>query len=356
MIIRDHVASKTSQLEIYTLEQEPRPRLVQKYSLDLKKKATGVELDGRVLQVIFEDGTIELRFIPEALTTDLKKLWALGSTHFRTHNFGKGITVSRLLLEDSASDLTPTHILAVGGVGPGTNNGRDLELFRSAPDSTYSSIWKAKNVKHNAMGLAVPFGISQIEFVPGCAAPSADKVNYQLVVGTQFGHLRAYDTVKSRRPVLTYDVSKEAVVQMKVLPSSISADAEPSKFAVNVVVSDTKGQLTEYAVHSGKSLGNFPGSTGEVAGVVTMENGIAAVGYDRYLRVYEGRKCVSKVYWAGRGVGVAVIDGEDEVLEEEEKGSDAEDNVWEEMEEAEEAGKKRKARSSEAGRKKSKSS
>lgn len=235
----------------------------------------------------------------------------------------------------ASPDLTA---VATGGTG------KDVEIYTCAAKGEWASAWKARNVKLTHLKLEVPVHPSQIHFLP------AQQGTWRMVVATNYGHVRVYDTAVSRRPVFTAEPSKSAIKAMRIHPDSEIPDpalplvatkgleAEKACLAADlmVVYANTSATFSTYSLRERREMGLFKGLDGTVNGIsVDTDNGlVAGVGFGRYLAVYDAstRELKSRVFVKTAGCCVVVLDGEDEAVEEPEK-RDEEEDVWEAMEE-----------------------
>lgn len=278
--------------------------------------------EGQVIWHIAKSGETELRYFPETDEGEIQR---------RKFNFGENIAVAAVKL--LGSTLEDPHLIALGG------DGRDVEVW-SSKDDGYEKIWAAKNVKADKLGLAAPIGVTQIQFLP----ETKDGKSKRLLVGTKYGYIRLYDySGDVRRPLVNHKACDKAVVQMEVMSKPT---AEDEKTELTITYTNPDGRFALLNLDKKRDVGVYKGFSGKVAAVVKLPHDyVVATGADRYLRVYdEDRKLVSSVYWGGRGSGIAVLEGEDEkppVVAED----DSDDEVWEIMEEVNEAPatKKRKA-------------
>lgn len=250
---------------------------------------------------------------------------------------------------------------------------RELEIWESSwvdGAVSWTSVWKAKNVKASKLGLEVPVWVTCIEFLPSITSPPAapapapvparggrrwsaqiPKNTYRIATGTHYSHLRLYDTSVSRRPVFSSTLSRTPILQLRLHPSTPSdpnSQLTSTKEApettstlqnLHFIHTDKNGHFGLYNTHTRHAIGIYKGATGAVLSVTATESQegeslVAGVGFDRYLWVYEGeeRKVVSKVYAKTKGTAVVVLDAEDEVVEKKKEKS-VEDGVWDEMEE-----------------------
>ena len=252
--------------------------------------------------------------------------------------------------------------IAVGG------EKRDLEIFESTTEEgDWKSVWKAKNVKQDKLGLEVPVYIRRILFLGAGGGEVAGNTiaahprrsttlqasgrKYRLATGTHYSHLRIYDTAVSRRPIFTTTLTKSPILSLHLHPSTQSPSPTSTPLTVpntppelsttssphNWIYTDSNGRFALYSSTTRREVGIYKGSTGAVNATATFSKDVVAgVGFDRYLRVYEGagREVVVKAYIKSKGSAVVVLDGEDEVVEvEKSREEEEEEEVWEEMEE-----------------------
>jgi len=252
--------------------------------------------------------------------------------------------------------------IAIGG------EKRDLEIFEpTTEEGGWKSIWKAKNVKQDKLGLEVPVFICRILFLSAGSGEVAGNTaaahprrratvqtssrKYRLATGTYYSHLRIYDTTVSRRPIFTTTLTKSPILSLHLHPSTQSPSPTPTPLTApntspelsttssphNWIYTDSNGRFALYSSTTRREVGIYKGSTGAVNSTATFSKDVVAgVGFDRYLRVYEGaeREVVVKAYVKSKGTAVVVLDGEDEVVQVEKSQEEEEEGeVWEEMEE-----------------------
>lgn len=291
-----------------------------------------------------------------------------------THNFspaeGSVATFAIHPSERLAESPCIPKAIALGG------ENRELEIWESSwiDDAvSWTSVWKAKNVKPTKLGLEVPVWVTCIEFLPSnttpptestptpvpvrgrrwnAGVPQTPKNTYRIATGTHHSHLRLYDTSVSRRPVFSSTLSQTPILQLHLhqsTPSDSHSQLTSGKEApettntlqnLHFIHTDKNGHFGLYNTHTRRSLGIYKGATGAVLSVTAAKSKegqclVAGVGFDRYLWVYEGeeRKMVSKVYARTKGTAVVVLDVLDEVVEKKKKEKGVEDGVWDEMEE-----------------------
>ncbi|KAG0133800.1 hypothetical protein HOY82DRAFT_668901 [Tuber indicum] len=250
--------------------------------------------------------------------------------------------------------------IAIGG------EKRDLEVFEPTTEGDWKSVWKAKNVKQDKLGLEVPVYIRRILFLgigggeaegdTAAAHPGRRRTTimqtcgrkYRLATGTQHSHLRIYDAAVSRRPIFTTTLTKSPILSLHLHPStkspttSLTTPNTPPESSItssphNWIYTDSNGHFALYNSTTRREAGIYQGSTGAVNATATFSKDIVTgVGFDRYLRVYEGsgREVVVKAYVRSKGTAVVVLDGGDEAVEvEKSRKEEEEEEVWGEMDE-----------------------
>lgn len=206
---------------------------------------------------------------------------------------------------------------------------RDVEVFErdASSEGGWKSVWKGKNVKRDKLGLEVPVHVRHVSFLP------SPEGSYRMATGTHYSHVRLYDTAVSRRPVFTAKISDSPILSLNLHPSTpasplaplvspppSSAPRAPPETALTAqvlhwVYSDSNGHFGVYSSARRRDVGVYKGSTGAVnAASVFGKDGVVGVGFDRYLKCYEGarRELVVNAYARTRGTAVAVLDEADE--------------------------------------------
>lgn len=131
-------------------------------------------------------------------------------------------------------------------------------------------VFKAKNVKNDMLNMRVPVDISDLAFVP-------ETGHAQVITASKHRVLRRYDSRVKGRPVMQGELGEFALTTMDMTPD-----------ARHLVVGDTVGNVHMVDVQSLRSMGTFRGFAGSVRSVQChrSEPFVAAVGLDRFLRVY----------------------------------------------------------------------
>ncbi|KAK7205560.1 hypothetical protein BZA70DRAFT_278397 [Myxozyma melibiosi] len=215
---------------------------------------------------------------------------------------------------DSSSSSSSKWCVAPPQYGP--YNAHELALHK---------LWRAKNVKNDELELRVPVWISDIRFLDCDRAVDAQSLNdFRVAVTTRFGHIRLYETSKSRRPLVNVEVGEHPLVALA-----------PTAKENEVVFCDTHAVTAKFDVTTGRKNSHFSGSTGSTLCLDTLlpskikeeeeEEGdgaapstsadvglLATGGLDRYLHVYnlETRQLVGKVYVGTKLSAISIVDGQ----------------------------------------------
>ncbi len=157
--------------------------------------------------------------------------------------------------------------------------------------NTQQEVWKAKNVPHDKLSLRVPVWITALSFL----RPDSDTTSgSHIAAGTGHKHIRLYDTSAGRQPHATIDIGD----QFRVTALHRGSDE------FSLYVGDTAGGLYMWDLRTQRRVHTLKGITGSVRSIASNGNGsfVAAVGLDRYLRLYSGKtnKLASSTYMKNR--------------------------------------------------------
>ncbi|TCD64435.1 hypothetical protein EIP91_004080 [Steccherinum ochraceum] len=229
-----------------------------------------------------------------------------------------------------------------GGEGAAaTSTGEGAKKRKRSEQLLPGELWRAKNLANDELNLRQPVRNTAFTYLQ----PSVNPSNQHLLVGTQFGDVRRYDTRVARKPVSNWKgIGKTGGIGV----------VEVGLHEHEVFVSDRGCNLFALDLRNGKISYGYKGLAGAVTSIASSGPYLASGSQDRFLRLHstfapptvEGQhqehkgdvldKLYIKViptcivndptYTASDDV---VKDGED--AEEEEKDDDA---VWEGMEEA----------------------
>ncbi|KAK7693617.1 hypothetical protein QCA50_003186 [Cerrena zonata] len=196
-------------------------------------------------------------------------------------------------------------------------------------------LWRAKNLPNDNLNLRQPVRNNCLTYLQPSNQP-------QLLVGTQFGDVRRYDTRTARRPVSNWKgIAKVGGIGV----------VEKGLAEHEVFVADHGCNLFSLDLRNGKIAYGYKGIAGAITSVAPAPNFLASVGQDRFIRLHstfplpkeagqqqEHKGDILDKAYAKVVPTVIVIDPRNSVLEDEEvAGGDEEEeeDIWEEMEDAE---------------------
>ena len=188
---------------------------------------------------------------------------------------------------DVKGPLSACETCLGGGFACGGRD-NDVKLYDA---STKQAVWEGKNVPHDSLRMRVPIWITAVGFM----RPGQDSVSgAHIVTGTGYKHVRIYDTLSSRQPVMSIDVGDFRVTA--ILPRAGSEHA--------VLVADTSGSILLWDVRSSRRLATLNGCAGSVRSMKSNASGsaVAVVGLDRFLRRFDTttNRLSSSVYLKNR--------------------------------------------------------
>ncbi|THH32102.1 hypothetical protein EUX98_g2080 [Antrodiella citrinella] len=133
-------------------------------------------------------------------------------------------------------------------------------------------IWRAKNLPNDELNLRHPVRNTALTYLQ----PSANTSQQHLLVGTQFGDVRRYDTRAARRPVANWKVGKVGGIGVVEIGTheheAFAADQGTNLYAIDL----RNGQVT----YGYKSI------AGAVTSVASSGTYLASTAQDRYLRLH----------------------------------------------------------------------
>ncbi|XP_043289692.1 WD repeat-containing protein 74-like isoform X1 [Venturia canescens] len=186
------------------------------------------------------------------------------------------------------------NIIATGG------KEHKLQLFDL---ETHKRVFEEKNVRHDWLELKVPLWISDIGFIPRTS---------RIVTSSRYGHIRLYDHIAQRRPVINLELKDEALTTLAI------ASREE-----HIVVGSGKGIMKLVDLRKpGKILNTYKDFVGSVTSVACskLKPYIVSVGLDRYLRIHhlDTKALLKKMYLTSRLSSMVLrsnfsMDDEDEV-------------------------------------------
>lgn len=224
--------------------------------------------------------------------------------------------------------------------------------FANADSWKPKVLFKARNVEPDHLGLDVPVWVSGILFhTPESLEEGSDDNGFRLVVSSRHGHIRVYDTNRSKRPVSAYKVCEKPIITLNFAnnteESIIITDTHTFSAHLSLVKVDPKAQKIVSASAgtfyrpSLKVLGKYSagGNTGALAAISVSfaTDTVVTGGLDRYVRVFNvsDRLLLTKVYLGTQISSIIYLDDDSEMLKkqkEEEEKDDAED-LWQQLEE-----------------------
>uniref|UniRef100_D8PSH8 Ribosome biogenesis protein NSA1 n=1 Tax=Schizophyllum commune (strain H4-8 / FGSC 9210) TaxID=578458 RepID=D8PSH8_SCHCM len=205
-------------------------------------------------------------------------------------------------------------------------------------------IWRAKNVANDNLGLRQPVHNTSLTFISSTSTSAHD-----IVAGTQYGHVRRYDTRAARKPVADWD----NVVKIGGVRAVQKGLNEHELF-----VSDAGCNLMSLDLRNGHVAYSYKGIAGAVVSMAPAPSLLVSAALDRLVRIHSTfspqlgqqdrkgevlQKVFSKsvptvVAWDQRAVQPQTALKDAEEAEEKEET----DRLWEEMEDADDETSARK--------------
>ncbi|KAJ7582777.1 WD40-repeat-containing domain protein [Mycena floridula] len=136
-----------------------------------------------------------------------------------------------------------------------------------------AEVWRAKNVPNDHLGLRQPVQVTSLSYLssgPG----SSDR--HHLLVGTQLGDVRRYDTRAQKRPVGNWRIAKVGAIQ--VIEKGL-ADHE-------AFVSDQGSNLYSLDLRNGSIIYGYKGISGAITSIAASPSYLASTSLDRYTRMH----------------------------------------------------------------------
>uniref|UniRef100_A0A131XRG4 Putative wd-repeat protein n=1 Tax=Ixodes ricinus TaxID=34613 RepID=A0A131XRG4_IXORI len=215
----------------------------------------------------------------------------------------------------------------------------DLKLWDL--ENMQKPVFQAKNVRNDFLDLRVPVWVTDMQFLS-----DSDKV----VAITGHHQVRVYDPgSRQRRPVVEFEFDEYPL-------TCISLTSKPEQ----VVVGNSRGRVALLDLRRKGMVHVFKGMAGSVRSVVCHPTLplVASCGLDRFFRLHDlqTHMLLSKMYLKSR-LNCLLLRTDFSVSEEAEKQEDAEaepadDEIWQDMEEVEEAAEEPQAAQKRAKKKK----
>lgn len=254
-------------------------------SINSGGKIVGIERVDETLVVAVESGTVQVWHDPKKeFNTIEHELHCSGK--LKTGNFkdeeAKEKHMVALKVDRSLARLRKvpgsTNLIATGG------KESDLQLW-DLNKIDDGPVFRAKNVAMDSLELRVPVWITDFCFPDNA---SSDKI----ATVTRYGHVRLYDCKSGqRRPVMSIDWPDQVLTATASTPSSDE-----------ILVASASGQIAQFDIrmsHKGMRK-KYRGCTGGIRSLKChpTQNVFAAVGLDRFLRIYDVNqsKPIQKMY------------------------------------------------------------
>ncbi|KAH8106709.1 hypothetical protein BXZ70DRAFT_242916 [Cristinia sonorae] len=219
--------------------------------------------------------------------------WRLSSNGQTFSYAGDEVEVSvwnteRAFAEASTASKTATSVPA-----------EDTQKKRKRPDATLpGEIWRAKNLPNDELNLRQPVRDTALTYLRSSSNPAAQ----QLLVGTQFGDIRRYDTRAARRPVSNWKGSGKTGGIGVIEVGSNEHEIFVSDKGVNLFAMDLRNGAISYGYKGIRSslltLRNITltltvtptskrtGLAGAVTSIAVSSSYLASTSQDRYLRLH----------------------------------------------------------------------
>ncbi|KAK0210700.1 hypothetical protein DFS33DRAFT_1405366 [Desarmillaria ectypa] len=131
-------------------------------------------------------------------------------------------------------------------------------------------IWRAKNVSNDSLSLRQPIRVTSLAYL-STGSP------HHLLVGTQLGHLRRYDTRAARRPVADWT----GIVKVGGVQTVEKGFSDHEAF-----VSDNGNSMFSVDLRTGRVLYGYHGMSGAVSSMAPSPTVLASTSLDRYFRLH----------------------------------------------------------------------
>ncbi|KAL1675678.1 hypothetical protein EV122DRAFT_217944 [Schizophyllum commune] len=205
-------------------------------------------------------------------------------------------------------------------------------------------IWRAKNVANDNLGLRQPVHNTSLAFISSTSTSAHD-----IAAGTQYGHVRRYDTRAARKPVADWDKIAK-IGGVRAVQKGLNEH--------ELFVSDAGCNLMSLDLRNGHVAYSYKGIAGAVVSMAPAPSLLVSAGLDRLVRIHSTfppqlgqqerkgevlQKVFSKsvptvVAWDQRAVEPQTAAKDAEEAEEKEET----DRLWEEMEDADDESSARK--------------
>ncbi|KAL1749953.1 hypothetical protein FB107DRAFT_294816 [Schizophyllum commune] len=133
-------------------------------------------------------------------------------------------------------------------------------------------IWRAKNVANDNLGLRQPVHNTSLVFISSTSTSAHD-----IAAGTQYGHVRRYDTRAARKPVADWDkVAK--IGGVRAVQKGLNEH--------ELFVSDAGCNLMSLDLRNGHVTYSYKGIAGAVVSMAPAPSLLVSAGLDRLVRIH----------------------------------------------------------------------
>ncbi|KAI0818558.1 hypothetical protein BC629DRAFT_1635128 [Irpex lacteus] len=230
-------------------------------------------------------------------------------------------------------------------VDEGKGENVDTKKRKRAEQLLPAEVWRAKNLPNDSLNLRQPVRNTAFVYLQTSSTLSQQSI----LVGTQFGDVRRYDTRAARRPISNWTgIGKTGGIG--VVENGLNEH--------QVFVSDRGSNLYALDLRNGKITFGYKGFSGAVTSIAVSPSFLASTAEDRYVRLHSTYPPAAQVGQQQEHKGevlektyakvvptVVLWDGVDNSRSnatDEEEGEGDEDELWNNMEDVEsddEAGK-----------------
>jgi len=202
-------------------------------------------------------------------------------------------------------------------------------------------IWRAKNLPNDHLNLRQPVRNTSLAYIQ----PSTSASQHHLLVGTQFGDIRRYDTRAARRPVANW----KGIGKVGAISVIEKGCSEHEAFAA-----DSGSNLYALDLRNGKVAYTYKGISGAITSFAPRPSFLASVGRDRFLRLHSTFSPSAELgqHQANKGevldklymqvVPTAVVADPNNLVNltldknvDDEAGDEGDEDVWDQMEDVE---------------------
>lgn len=323
---------KDSSIELLHEWKETRLRAGQKYvGLDIFQQGiyscTSNGALRRTVNIEDESPTSQTAVLPMRLSD-----WRLSSDGSTFAYVGDEVELSVCDVEQIFASKSP----------PGATASVNGQKRKRRNDLLPGEIWRARNVANDSLSLRQPVHNNCLTYI----APSPSASQHHLLVGTQFGNVRRYDTRSFRRPVADWQ---------KVAKTGGINAVEKGFNEHEALVTDQGSSIFSLDLRNGRVAYGYKGLSGAATSLAPSPTVLASVALDRYARIHstfppaesgqqqEHKGRVLETVFMKSTPTVVVWDQdssnmETNTLNESDDNGEAEDDVWDDMESVQDEG------------------